>query len=77
MRARTRFQDRLFEHRLVQFKADLFDVAGLFIAHQVTRTTNVEIVARKLEPGAEAIEFTKHLQTLFSRFGQYAIRFMR
>ena len=28
-------EDRLFEHRLVEFEADLLDMAGLFVAEQV------------------------------------------
>ena len=52
-------------------------MAGLFIAHQIASTANVEIMARKLEPGTKAVEITQYLQTLFSGFGQYTIWFMR
>ena len=48
--------DRLFEHRLVEFEANLLDVTGLLIANEIARAANVEIVAGELEARTQAIE---------------------
>ena len=43
-------------------------MAGLFVAQQIARAANVEIVAGELEPGAERIEIAEHFQALFGDF---------
>ena len=50
------FQDRLFQHRLVEFEADLLDVTGLFVAEQIAGAALIEIMAGQLEAGAQRIE---------------------
>jgi hypothetical protein len=57
----------LFEHVLVELETDLLDVAGLFLAEQVARAANVEIVAGELEAGAERVERLQHLEPLVCR----------
>ena len=61
-------EDRVLQHRLVEFKADLADVARLFVAQQIARAANVEIVAGELEPCAKAVEIAQHLQPLLAQF---------
>ncbi len=61
------FGDRLFQHLLVELEADFLDMAGLFLAEQIARAANVEIVAGKLEAGAERIERLQHLQAALGR----------
>ena len=55
-------EDRLLQHRLVQFEADFLDVAGLFLAEQIAGAANVEIVRCQLEAGAERFQRLQHLQ---------------
>ncbi len=61
---------RLLQHLLVELEADLLDVAGLFLAEQVAGTADVEVVAAKLEAGAERIERLQHLQPPVGGAGQ-------
>ena len=62
-------QDRLLQHRLVEFVADFLDMPRLFVAQQIARAANVEIVAGKLEPGAQRVEVGQHLQPLLRGIG--------
>ena len=63
-------KDRVLQHRLVQFEADLADVTALLVAEQVAGAADVEIVAGKLEAGAETVEIAENFQTLLRHFGQ-------
>jgi hypothetical protein len=62
-------ENRVLEHRLVEFEADLADVPGLLVAEQVAGAADVEVVAGELEPGAEAVEIAEHLEALLGDFG--------
>src|SRR5690606_13505539 len=59
-----RSEDRILEHRLVEFEADLADMARLLVAEQVAGAADVEIVAGKLEARAETVEVAEHFETL-------------
>jgi len=37
-------EDRLLQHRLIQFEANFLDVAGLFLAEQVACAADIQIV---------------------------------
>jgi len=52
-------------------------MARLFIAQEVARPANVEIVAGKLKARAERVEIAQHLQSLLRDFGQGHVRLMR
>src|SRR5690348_3684238 len=65
--------DRVLEHRLVEFKADLLDMSGLLVAQQVAGAADVEIVAGELEARTEAIQVCEYLKTLLSGFGDRTI----
>ena len=65
---------RLLEHRLVELEADLADMARLLLAEEIAGAANVEIVARKLEAGAERVERLQHLQPPLGLRGQHLIR---
>ena len=67
--ARLGLQDRLFQHRLIEFVADLLDMPGLFVAQQIARAANVEIMAGELEARAQRVEVGQHLQPLLRRLG--------
>src|SRR5699024_1237173 len=54
--------DRLFEHVLVEFDADLADMAGLLVAEQVAGAAYVEIVTRELKSGAERVQGLHHVE---------------
>ena len=55
----------LFQHLLIELESDLLDVTRLLFSEQITGATNVEIVRRKLEAGAQRIERLQHLQPAF------------
>ena len=65
---------RVLQHLLIQLDANLADVAGLFIAQQIAGATNVQIVGREGEPGAECIQGLHHRQPLFRRRRQPMVR---
>ena len=71
--ASLELDDRVLEHRLVEFEADLLDVPRLLVAEQVAGAADVEVVAGELESGAEAVEIGEHLQPLLGRFGDRAV----
>ena len=71
--ARLGLEDRLLEHRLVEFEADLPDMARLLVAEQIAGAADVEIVAGELEAGAEAVEVGEHLQALVGGLGQQPV----
>ena len=66
-------EDRVLEHRLVKFEPDFLDMPRLFVAEQIARAANVEIVAGELEARAEAVEIGEHGQALVGAFGDHAI----
>ncbi len=55
----------LLQHLLVEFVADLLDVAGLLLAQQVAGAADIEIVAGELEARAQRIERLQHLEPPF------------
>src|SRR3954453_20456757 len=57
-------RDRVGKHLLIQLVADLLDVTRLLIPEEVTGATDVEVVARQLEPGAEGVERLQHFEPL-------------
>src|SRR5208337_5653308 len=54
--ARLQGFDRLAQHVLIEFIADFLDMAGLFIAKQISGAANIEVMACKFKPGAERVE---------------------
>ena len=66
-------EDRILKHRLVQFEADLADMPRLFIAKQIARAANVEIVAGELEASTQTVEIAKNLEALFCHFRQLSV----
>src|SRR5579872_7128701 len=56
--------DRLAHHLLIEFVADLLDMAGLLLAEQVAGAAQVEIVARELKARAQHIERLKNGEPL-------------
>ncbi len=68
--AGLRRQNRIFQHGLIEFEADFANMTRLFVAQQIARAANVEVVAGKLEPRAQRIEIAQHLQPLLRHFGQ-------
>ena len=65
--------DGFFQHVLVKFRADFADMARLFVADEIARAANVEIVRCKLEACAERVEVGQDLQALFRRVGNDAV----
>jgi hypothetical protein len=65
MRFGAQREDRVFEHRLVQFETDLADMAGLFVAHEIAGTANVQVMAGELEACAPRLSRS---DKTFSRF---------
>ena len=57
--------DRLAQHVLIEFVTDLLDMAGLFIAKQISGAANIEVVAGEFEPGAERVERLQDFQPPF------------
>ena len=49
--ARAQRSNSLFEHLLVKLVTNFLDVTRLFLAKQIARTTNIQIMAGQLEPG--------------------------
>src|SRR5262245_14022919 len=47
---------RLLQHRLVEFKANLLNVARLLLAKEIASTADVHVVAREREAGAQRVE---------------------
>jgi hypothetical protein len=45
-------------------------MARLFVAQQVARAANVEVVAGQLEARAQRVEIAQHLEPLFGSLGQ-------
>ncbi len=72
--ARLGLEDRLLEHRLVEFEADLLDMARLLVAEQIAGAADVEIVGGELEAGAETVERRQHLQALVGGLGEQPVR---
>src|SRR3546814_10896593 len=64
--------DRFLEHRLIEFEADLADMPRLFVADEVARAANVEVVARELEPRAQCVEIAEQLEPLLRGIGDRA-----
>ena len=54
--------DRFFEHGLVQLDADLFHMAGLLLAEQITEAANVHVMAGELEACTQCVELLHHLK---------------
>ncbi|CAE1297587.1 unnamed protein product [Acanthosepion pharaonis] len=48
--------DRPLQHRLVEFIADLLICPGLFVAEQIARPANIEVVTGQLEACAQRVE---------------------
>ena len=71
--ALTRGGDGFLQHLLIKLDADLADMAGLFLAQQVACAANIEVMAGKLEAGAEGIELLDGVQTLLCGFGQFLV----
>ena len=46
----------LLDHLLIEFVADFLDVSGLLVAQQVTRTAQVEVMARERKACTKRIE---------------------
>ena len=65
---------RLFEHLLIQFEADFSDMARLFLAKQVSRSPDIEVVACKAEARAELIQGLHDLEPALRGFGQRLAR---
>ena len=63
--ARLQRFDRLLQHVLIEFIADLLDMARLIIAKQIAGAANVEIMRRELEPGAQRVERIAALSAAF------------
>ena len=68
---------RLLQHLLVEFEADLLDVAGLLFAEQIAGAADVEVVAGELEAGAERVQRLQHLQAAVGGVGQLLVRGQR
>ena len=61
---------RFLDQLLVQFDPHLADVARLFLAQQIARAANVQVVAGQLEAGAQGVQRLHDLQPLLRRLGQ-------
>ncbi len=60
----------VFQHLLIQFDTHLADMAGLFIAQQITAAALVKVVASQLEARPQIVQGLQHLQALLGRQAQ-------
>ena len=65
---------RVGQHLLIQLNPHLTDLPRLFIAQQVARTANIQIMAGQLEPRAQLIQPRHHLQPTGGGFGHHLPR---
>ena len=66
--------DRVLQHLLIQLDAHFADMAGLFVAQQVARPADIEIVARQREARAQRVQGLHHRQALLRRHRQPQVR---
>src|SRR5680860_376085 len=59
--------DGLFQHGLVELEAHFADMAGLLLAEEIAGASDIEVVTRQDEAGAQLVERLKHLQPLLRR----------
>ena len=62
---------------LIKFEADFLDVTGLLVAQEVAGTTDVEVVCRDLEAGAQRIERLQNFKPPFGLRGDRLLRRQR
>ena len=65
---------RFFQHLLVEFDADLTDMARLFGPQKVAGAADVEIMAGQRKSGAQGIQGLHDLEALFCRRRKHAAR---
>ena len=46
----------LLQHLMIELDSDFLNVTRLLIAQQISSSTNVQVVARKHEPGPQTVE---------------------
>ncbi len=66
-------QNRIFQHRLIQFKPDFADMPGLLVPQQIAGAALIQIVAGEFKAGAQRIEACEHMQPLFRRHRDAAL----
>ena len=58
--------DRLFQHMGVEFVADRGHATGLFLAQEIARPANLQIVGRQTKPPAQVVQLLEDLQAPLS-----------
>ena len=65
--------DGLFKHLLIKLVANLFDMAGLLVAQEVTSATQIQIMGRQFKASAQAIERLQDFETFLCLNRQSAV----